>query len=154
MPIVVGLAALGALVYGVVWAFGALRAAFGVGVAVGVAVLAALLVAAGLAYWLRRRKEVAPNVRDGDWTHSLQSDWGSVRIAAVKRFLEIRLGSEVGSYIFADLVKVDLRAQDGGWQVVLQVKDARHGVWVLPMRDKGEATRWWRVLGLAVREKL
>jgi hypothetical protein len=41
MPIVVGLGVLAALIYGAVWSFDALRAHFGLGVAVGVALVAA-----------------------------------------------------------------------------------------------------------------
>src|SRR5471032_3287519 len=103
MPIIVALAALIALVYGAVRAFYALEASFGLVVAVGVAIVVALLVIAALAYWWRRRKEVAPNVRNGDWTHELNGSWGEVRLAAGKRLCEIRLGAEQGAYIFADL---------------------------------------------------
>jgi hypothetical protein len=40
------------------------------------------------------------------------------------------------------------------WQVVLDVQDAKHGAWNLPMRDRGEARKWARILSLATQQKL
>ncbi|MFM0170762.1 hypothetical protein [Paraburkholderia sediminicola] len=154
MPILVALIALIALGYGAVRAFYALQAAFGLAVAVGVAVLVALLLVAAMAYWWRRRKEVAANVRDGDWTHELKGSWGSVRLAAGKRLCEIRLGDEQGAYIFADLLGAEVQGQGGQWQVALKVKDAKHQTWVLPMRDERQAKQWARIVVLAVEQKL
>ncbi|REE19548.1 hypothetical protein B0G71_2648 [Paraburkholderia sp. BL27I4N3] len=154
MPIVVALIALIALGYGAVRAFDALQADFGLGVAVGVAVLVGLLLIAAFAYWLRRRKEVASNVRDGDWTHELKGSWGGVRLAADKRLCEIRLGQEQGAYIFADLLGAEVQRPGAQWQVVLKVKDPKHQVWVLPMRDERQARQWVRVFELAVGQRL
>lgn len=154
MPILVALIALGALVYGAVRAFYALQAAFGLGVAVGVAVLVGLILIAAIAVWWQRRRAVAANVRDGDWTHLLQGDWGSVRLAAGKRLCEIRLGDQVGAYIFADLLGAEVQAQSGQSQVALNVKDPKHQVWVLPMTGERQAKQWKRILMLAVEQKL
>jgi hypothetical protein len=154
MPILVVLFALGAVVYGAVRAFYALQAGFGLGVAVGVAVLVGLIVVAAVAVWWRRRRDVAANVRDGDWTHLLQGDWGSVRLAAGKRLCEIRLGDQVGAYIFADLLGAEVQAQGGQSQVALNVKDPKHQVWVLPMAGERQARQWKRILLLAVEQKL
>ncbi|PQV47533.1 hypothetical protein [Paraburkholderia sp. BL21I4N1] len=154
MPILVALIALGALVYGAVRAFYALQAAFGLGVAVGVAVLVALILIAAVAYWWRRRKEVAANIRDGDWTHLLQGDWGSVRLAAGKRLCEVRLGDQFGAYIFADLLGAEVQAQGGQSQVALTVKDPKHQVWLLPANGERQAKQWTRILLLAVEQKL
>src|ERR1700722_4781950 len=136
MPIIVALIALIALVYGAVRAFYALEATFGLAVAVGVAVVVALLLIAAVVYWWRRRQAVAPNVRDGDWTHELKGNWGSVRLAAGKRLCEIGLGDERGGYIFADLLGAEARssgASNSGapWQVALKVKDPKHGEWLV-----------------------
>ncbi|MFM0669106.1 hypothetical protein [Paraburkholderia sediminicola] len=154
MPILVALIALIALGYGAVRAFYALQAVFGLAVAVGVAVLVALLLVAAMAYWWRRRKEVASNVRDGDWTHELKGSWGSVRLAAGKRLCEIRLGDEQGAYIFADLLGAEVQGQGGQWQVALKVKDAKRGVWVLPMLSERQARQWQRIFLLAMQQKL
>lgn len=154
MPILVALIALIAVVYGAVRAFYALQAAFGLGVAVGVAVFVGLLLIAAVVYWWRRRKEVAPNVRDGDWTHELTGTWGSVRLAAGKRFCEVRLGGEMGAYIFADLLGAEVQRHDGLWQVALMVKDVKHQVWVLPMLGERQAKQWRRVFLLAVGQRL
>jgi hypothetical protein len=154
MPILVALIALVALVYGAVRAFYALQAAFGLAVAVGVAVLVGLLLIAAVVYWWRRRKEVAPNIRDGDWTHEVTGTWGSVRLAAGKRLCEVRLGGEHGDYIFADLLGAEVQGHDAQWQVALKVKDAKRGVWVLPMRGERQARQWGRVFLLAVEQRL
>jgi hypothetical protein len=154
MPILVALIALIALVYGAVRAFYALQAAFGLAVAVGVAVLVALLLIAAAAYWWRRRQEVAPNVRDGDWTHELKGSWGSVRLAAAKRFCEIQLGDERGAYIFADLLGAEVQSGDGGAHVALKVKDPKHGDWLVPMQGEKQARQWQRIFSLAVEQKL
>ncbi|KAA1006608.1 hypothetical protein FVF58_26580 [Paraburkholderia panacisoli] len=154
MPIVVALIALIALVYGAVRAFYALQAAFGLAVAVGVAVLVAALLIAAAAYWWRRRQEVAPNIRDGDWTHELKGSWGSVRLAAGKRLCEIHVGEERGAYIFADLLGAEFESRDGLSQVALKVKDAKHGDWLVPMSDERQAKQWQRIFLLAREQKL
>jgi len=162
MPIVLALIALAALIYGAVWSFDALDARFGLSVAVGVAIVAAAAVAAGIAYWLARRREIAPNLPriKGDsatnWTHELKRDWGGVRLAAGKRLLDVRVGESSGHYIFADLrgARADRDGANGAWQVVLDVADAAHGEWRLPMTDRAEARKWTRILSLAVQQKL
>lgn len=154
MPIVVALLALIALVYGTVRAFEALQAAFGFAVAVGVAVLVAVLLIAALMIWLRRRQEVAPNVHDGDWTHELKGSWGSIRLAAGKRFCEIHLGDEKGAYIFADLLGAELQSRDAQAELALKVKDARREVWLLPMASERQAKQWQRIFSLAREQKL
>ena len=154
MPILVALIALVALVYGAVRAFYALQAAFGLAVAVGVAVLAVFVLVAALAYWWRRRKEVAPNVRNGDWTHELQGSWGSVRLAAGKRLCEIQVGVEQGAYIFADLLEAEAQGREAQAQVALKVKDAKREVWVLPMSNERQARQWQRIFLLARDQKL
>lgn len=109
---------------------------------------------AALAYWWRRRKEVAPNVRNGDWTHELQGSWGSVRLAAGKRLCEIRLGEQHGAYIFADLLEAEAQGREAQAQVALKVKDAAREVWVLPMSSERQARQWQRIFLLAREQKL
>ncbi|MEZ0605322.1 hypothetical protein ACAX43_24625 [Paraburkholderia sp. IW21] len=154
MPILVALIALIALVYGAVQAFYALQAAFGLAIAVGAAVLVVVLLIAAALYWWRRRKEVAPNIRDGDWTHELKGSWGSVRLAAGKRLCEIRLGGEQGNYIFADLLEAAPQGHDAQSQVALKVRDAKHQVWLVPMQDERQAKQWARIFLLATEQKL
>ncbi|WP_144142990.1 hypothetical protein [Paraburkholderia sp. BCC1884] len=154
MPILVALIALIALVYGAVRAFYALQAAFGLGVAVGVAVLVGLALIAAAVWWWRRRQAVASNIRDGDWTHELKGSWGAVRLAAGKRLCEVRLGEQRGAYIFADLLGAEVQGDGGQWRVALKVKDPRHQVWDLPMRNEGQAKQWRRIFMLAAEQKL
>ncbi|HEY1995887.1 hypothetical protein [Paraburkholderia sp.] len=153
MPIVIAFAVLAALIYGAVWSFHALSSHFGLGVAIGAAVVVAALIVAAVIYWLRRRKEVAPNIHDGDWTHELKAEWGMVRLAAGKRLCTLQVAGERGDYIFADLQGVDV-ARGDGWQLSLKVRDSKHPVWVLPMGSERQARQWGRVLGLAVEQKL
>jgi hypothetical protein len=157
MPIVVAFIALGLLIYGAYWSFNAIDAHFGLGAAIGASVVVIAIIAAGVMRWLASRREIAPNVpkgRDGDWTHELKSDWGGVRVASGKRLCDVRLRDETGSYIFADLRGARARESSGAWQVVLDVKDAKHAEWTLPMRDHGEAHKWARILSLATQQKL
>ncbi|MDR5732359.1 hypothetical protein QCE47_08370 [Caballeronia sp. LZ025] len=159
MPIVLALIALGALIYGAVWSFDAINARFGLSVAIGVALAVAAAIAAGVAFWLARRREIAPNLPriKGDdgagWTHELAREWGGVRLAAGKRLLDVRVGEARGSYIFADLrgARAD---ESSGWHVLLDVVDPAHGQWRLPMRNRAEARQWARILSLAVQQKL
>ena len=154
MPIVVGLLVLIALIYGAVQAFHALSAHFGLGVAVGVAVLVVALLLAALAWWWRRRKEVAANIRDGDWTHEIKGEWGGVRLAAGKRLCDVDVAGARGSYIFADLREAQPVREGDRWQVKLDVKDAVHPEWRLPMRSEREARQWVRIFVLAMGQKL
>jgi hypothetical protein len=164
MPIVLALVALVAVLYGAFWSFNALAAAFGEGVAIGAAVVVIAILAALAAWWWRRRQDVAPNASDGDWTHELKRDWGGVRLAAQKRLCEVRVsnpgsqdGERHGEYIFADLKSAEARpdpSASGAWQVVLDVKDAKHPQWLLPIRERGEARKWSRILSKAVAQTL
>jgi hypothetical protein len=157
MPIVVGLIVLGLLIYGAIWSFNTIHAQFGLGVAIGAAVVVLALIVAGVMRWLASRREIAPNLpkgANGDWTHELNAEWGGVRIASQKRLCDVRLRDETGSYIFADLRGARAEQANGAWQVRLDVKDARHGEWQLPMRDQAQAHKWARILSLATQQKL
>ncbi|BCZ78205.1 hypothetical protein PTKU64_18800 [Paraburkholderia terrae] len=154
MPIVVALIALIALIYGCVQAFHALSAHFGLGVAVGAAILFAALVLAALAWWWRRHKEVSANIREGDWTHELKGEWGGVRLAAGKRLCDLQVAGLRGSYIFADIRGAQPVRDGERWQVKLDVKDAAHPEWRLPVRSEREARQWVRIFDLAMAQKL
>lgn len=158
MPIIVALVVLVAVIYGAFWSFHALSAAFGVSVAIAAAVIAALVVVGVAVYFWLRWKEVAPNVHDGDWTHELKRDWGGVRLAAAKRLCEVRVGGQVGMYIFADLRGARMEPGVSGaanpWQVALNVKDSTQPRWNLPMQDRREAHKWSRILEKAAAQTL
>lgn len=154
MPIVVGLAVLVALIYGAVWSFDALRAHFGIGVAVGVAAVVVVLIVAAVVYWLRRRREVAANIHEGDWTHELKAEWGWIRLAAGKRLCEIQVDGQQGAYIFADLQGVDVLPVGEQFKLAVTVRDAKHSVWEAPMQDRRRALQWKRIFGLAIEQRL
>src|SRR5258708_29672110 len=154
MPVLVLLLVVIALGYGAVRAFEWLSVRFGSGVAIGVAVVAALAVLLAIAWWLRRRREVAPNIRDGSWTHEVKGEWGGVKLAAAKRFLSLRVRDAAGDYIFADIVQADAERAGDGWQVALEIKDHVRPVWHLPMNDERQAKQWARIFTLAAAQKL
>ncbi len=158
MPIVVAFIILGLLIYSAWWSFVTIEAHFGLGVAIGAAVVVVLaIIAAAVMRWLASRREIAPNMpkgQDGNWTHGLKRDWGGVCVVADKRLCDVRVKDETGSYIFADLRGARATEAGGAWQVLLDVKDSKHGEWILPMQDRGEAHKWARILTLATREKL
>ncbi|HEV3430984.1 MAG TPA: hypothetical protein VG320_24155 [Paraburkholderia sp.] len=155
MPIFVLLFVFAALIYGAVWSYHAIAAQFGAAVAIGAAVVAAAVVVALIAYWLRRRRDVAPNLHgEGDWTHRVAGAWGEARLAAGKRLCNIKLGEQHGAYIFADLQGATPERDANGWHVALRVADARQPLWPLPMPSEREAKRWARVFTLAIAQKL
>ncbi|MDN7182676.1 hypothetical protein M0D69_32605 [Caballeronia sp. SEWSISQ10-4 2] len=158
MPIIVALVVLVAVIYGAFWSFHAISAVLGIEVAIGAAVIAVLVVVSIAVYFWLRWKEVAPNVHDGDWTHELKRDWGGVRLAAAKRLCEVRVGGQVGMFIFADLrgarVEPVGSGAAGSWQVALDVKDTTQSRWNLPMQDRREAHKWGRILEKAAAQTL
>jgi hypothetical protein len=155
MPIFVLLFAFAALVYGAVRAYQSIAAHFGTGVAIGAAVVAALIVIALVAWWLQRRRDIAPNLHgEGNWTHRVAGAWGEARLAAGKRLCEITQGEQRGAYIFADLQSAQSERDANGWHVALRVADARMPLWQLPMASEREAKRWARIFTLAIAQKL
>jgi hypothetical protein len=81
-----------------------------------------------------------------------------VRLAAAKRLCEVRVGGQVGMYIFADLRGAQMEAAgagtSGAWQVALNVKDSTQSRWNLPMQDRREAHKWCRILEKAAAQTL
>jgi hypothetical protein len=157
MPIILAVVVLGLLIFASIYAFDWVTAMFGETAAIVVTIIVIALVVWGLVRWIASRREIAPNMRkgeDGDWTHVLKADWGGVRLAAQKGLCDVKLRDETGRYIFADLRGARAQEAGGAWQVLLDVKDAKRGEWTLPMRDKGEAHKWARILSLATQEKL
>jgi hypothetical protein len=154
MPIFVFLFVVAALIYGAVRGFDALAVRDGNDIAIGVAALVLALVAAVLVYFVQRRRDVAANLRDGDWTHGFAGDWGEVRLAAGKRLCDVRVDGARGSYIFADLQRAEPQCEPDGWRVALHVTDRRHPVWLLPVRGERDAKRWARIFALAIAQRL
>ncbi|MDE1184583.1 hypothetical protein [Paraburkholderia sp.] len=154
MPIIVALAVLGALIYGAFWSFHALSSAFGLSVAIGAAVVAAALLLFAIGWWIKRMRDVAANIHDGDWTHELKGTWGFVRLAAGKRLCRIDVAAQRGDFIFADLVSARAEARGNAWCVVVSVRNAKQDMWVLPVGSSRVAKQWERILSLAIRQKL
>ncbi|KGR93611.1 hypothetical protein [Burkholderia sp. ABCPW 111] len=154
MPIFIVLFALAALIWGAVYTFHAIAARFGDAMAIGAAVVAIAAIAAAVAHWARRRRDVAPNAREDGWTHVLQRAWGDLRISATKGLLWLSQDGDAGRYTLTDLSGCRAQTLDGRWYLVVAVRDERRAEWKLPMDDKRDAQRWARVLTLAKRQRL
>lgn len=154
MPFLIVPLALIALAYGAVRAFDAVAVRYGHDIAIGIAALVLALLASVVAHFVQRRREVAANLRDGDWTHGFAGDWGEARLAAGKRLCDLRVGAAHGSYIFADLRQAQAQHEPDGWRVALQVADRAHPLWLLPARGEREAKRWARIFSLAIAQRL
>jgi hypothetical protein len=154
MPIVIALLVLVALIVGAVYAFDFLESHFGEPVAVGISIVVLLIVVALVVRWVQRRREIASNSKDGNWTHVLVQSWGGIRLSATKGLLWLSLDGAQGEYILTDLTDCTADEVDGRWYVRLTVRDKRRADWQLPMSSKQEAGRWARILTLARTQQL
>lgn len=148
MPILIVLFVLAALVWGAVAAFHALAAQFGTGVAIAAAVVAAALLAFAVSAWLRSRREIAPNTREGGWTHVMRQGTASLQLSSTQGLLWVSLDGVEGRYTLTDIVDCQARQVGGQWCLVVTVRDARQPEWQLPMASQREARRWARVVTL------
>ncbi|MDJ1166948.1 signal peptide protein [Burkholderia gladioli pv. gladioli] len=148
MPILIVLFVLAALVWGAVAAFHALAAQFGTGAAIAAAVVAAALLAFAVSAWLRSRREIAPNTREGGWTHVMRQGTASLQLSSTQGLLWMSLDGVEGRYTLTDIVDCQARQVGGQWCLVVTVRDARQPEWQLPMASQREARRWARVVTL------
>ncbi len=154
MPIFIVLFALIALAWGAVHAYHVIAAQFGLPVAVTAAVLAAALAGALVAWWLKRRRDIAPNTKEQGWTHVVHRAWGELRVSATQGLLWLSHDGADGRYTLSQLDGCAAAPIGGRWHLVVQVRDAARGEWKLPMMDKRDAQRWARVLMLAKDNRL
>lgn len=103
MPIFLALFALIALGWGAVHLFHVIAAQFGQPVAIAAAVLAAVAVIALIAWWLKRRRDIAPNTREPGWTHIEQRGWGELRVSATQGLLWLSHDGADGRYTLSQL---------------------------------------------------
>ncbi len=154
MPIFIVLFALAALVWGAIHTFHVIAARFGEPVAVTAAVLAAALAISLVAWWAKRRRDVAPNTKEQGWTHVVHRAWGELRVSATQGLLWLSHDGADGRYTLSQLDGCGTATIDGRWHLVVQVRDVARGEWALPMMDKRDAQRWARVLTLAKQHRL
>ncbi|MCM3016402.1 hypothetical protein M3570_22330, partial [Bacillus subtilis] len=98
MPIFIALFALIALGWGAVHLFHVIAAQFGQPVAIAAAVLAAALLVALIAWWLKRRRDIAPNTKEEGWTHVVHRAWGELRVSATQGLLWLSHDGADGRY--------------------------------------------------------
>ncbi|MGV2293042.1 signal peptide protein [Trinickia sp. YCB016] len=154
MPIIIALLVLGALVVGAVYAFDFVAARLGEPAAIGISIVVALVVIALVARWIQRRREIAPNTKEGDWTHALVQTWGGIRVSATKGLLWLSVDGAEGEYTLTDLHDCAATDMDGRWYLIVKVRDKVRAEWKLPMSNKRDADRWTRILTLAQAQKL
>lgn len=154
MPIFLALFALIALGWGAVHLFHVIAAQFGQPVAIAAAVLAAVAVIALIAWWLKRRRDIAPNTREPGWTHIEQRGWGELRVSATQGLLWLSHDGADGRYTLSQLDGCDAEPSGGRWYLVVRVRDGVRSEWKLPMMDRRDARRWARVLMLAKEHRL
>ncbi|TKC88255.1 signal peptide protein [Trinickia terrae] len=154
MPIIIVLMVLGALVVGAVYSFDVIAADLGKPAAIRISIVAVLAVAALAARWIQRRREIAPNTKEGGWTHALVQAWGGIRLSATKGLLWLSLDGAEGEYTLTDLHNCAAKDVDGRWYVIVKVRDKGRAEWKLPMPSKRDADRWTRILALAQAQRL
>ncbi|MBN3817659.1 signal peptide protein [Paraburkholderia sp. Se-20369] len=154
MPIFIVLFALIALVWGAVHTYHVIAAQFGPPVAVAAAVLAGALTIALAAWWLKRRRDIAPNTTEQGWTHIVHRAWGELRVSATQGLLWLSHDGADGRYTLSQLDGCQTAPIGGRWHLVVQVRDAARAEWKLPMMNKRDAQRWARVLMLAKDNRL
>ncbi|WP_049017924.1 hypothetical protein, partial [Burkholderia multivorans] len=134
--------------------FHVIAAQFGRPIAIAAAVLAAALLFALIAWWIKRRRDVAPNTKEQGWTHTMHRAWGELRVSATQGLLWLSHDGADGRYTLSQLDGCEAAPIDGRWHLVVRVHDGACGEWKLPMMDKRDAQRWARVLTLAKDNRL
>lgn len=155
MPfILLGLALLGAFVYGLVRLYQCVATAFGaMAGAAAVLVVLAVLTAMFLA-WLRRYRAIHGRRIRGERIVSLSGDWGSLRLDADRKNGVIEMNGQREVLIFADIAEARPEARQGRWYIVLTLRHHKQDTWAMPTPDEATAKRWATIFRLAAAQKL
>ncbi|MCR1768348.1 hypothetical protein B7760_05207 [Burkholderia glumae] len=148
MPILLALFMLAALAWGAIVAFRDAAAQFGVGIATALAAAAAALLAAALAAWARRRREIAPNTREGGWTHGMRHGSAALKLSSTQGLLWLSRDGRDVPLTLSEVGACEARCVDRHWCLVVGFRDASRAAWTLPMPDRRAARRWARVVTL------
>ncbi|WDD91030.1 signal peptide protein [Burkholderia sp. FERM BP-3421] len=154
MPILIAFIVLAALVWGAVYAFQSIAAHFGEPIAIGAAVIAAAALVALVSWWLRRRRDIAPNTKQDGWTHEFRHAGATLRLSATKGLLSLSQDGKEGLYTLTELTGCAAEAANDARCLIVKVRDPQRAAWTLPMRSKRDAQRWARVLSLAQTQRL
>lgn len=152
--ILLGLALIGAFIYGLVRLYQKVASTFGMlaGTAAVLAVLA-VLAALGMA-WLRRYRAIHGRRVNGKRVVAISGDWGSLRLDAEHKNGVLEIGGQREVLIFADIAEARPQARQGRWHVVLTLRHHKQPEWVIPMPDRDTASRWEKIFRLAAAQKL
>ncbi|AJK48120.1 hypothetical protein [Burkholderia plantarii] len=154
MPILIVLFVLAALAWGAIVAFRDAAAQFGTGIAIALAAVVAVLLAAALAAWIRRRREIAPNTKEGGWTHVMRHGPAALKLSSTQGLLWLSREGTEAHVTLSDVGACEARLVDGQWCLVVGFRDASRAAWTLPMPDRRAARRWARVVTLGQAGKL
>ena len=155
MPIILlGLALLGAFIYGVVLLYLNVAAAFGTlaGTAAVLALLAALT-AAGVR-WLQRYRAIHGRRIGGERVLALTGEWGSLKLDADRKNGVLVMNGQRVVLIFADIAEARPVAVGGRWHVALTLHHHAPADWTIPVPDSNTAGRWVKIFKLAAAQKL
>jgi len=152
--ILLGLALLGAFIYGVVLLYTKIAADFGAlaGTAAVLALLAALT-ALGVR-WFRRYRAIHGKRVNGERVLTLTGEWGSLKLDAERKNGVLEMHGQRIVLIFADIANARAVASGGKWQVDLTLHHHTPADWTIPVPDSGTAGRWAKIFKLAAVQKL
>lgn len=111
--------------------------------------VAAALLAYAVSAWLRSRREIAPNTKEGGWTHVMRQGTALLQLSSTQGLLWMSLEGVEGRYTLTDIADCQARQAGGQWCLVVMVRDPRQPEWQLPVASRREARRWARVVTLA-----
>jgi len=152
--ILLGLALIGAFIYGLVRLYQRVAGAFGV-LAGTVAVLAILAVLSALFLaWLRRYRAIHGRRLHGEREVMVSGEWGSLRLDAERKNGVLQMDGQREVLIFADIADAQPQARQGRWHVMLSLRHHRQAEFAIPMPDRATAARWQKILRLAAAQKL
>lgn len=152
--ILLGLALIGALIYGLVRLYHAVADAAGTLAGAGAVAVAIALLAALVAEGVRRWRAIHGVRRQGKRILSIDGVWGSLRIDADHKLGTVALGDAQSRFIFADIAGAEPVADAGAWALALRLEHNARPLWQIPMPTRTHARRWAKILSLAAQQKL
>ncbi|CAG9173530.1 hypothetical protein [Cupriavidus pinatubonensis] len=155
MPfILLGLALIGALIYGLVRLYHAVADAAGTLAGSGAVALAIALLAALIADGVRRWRAIHGVRRQGERILTVDGMWGSLRIDADRKLGTVVLGDVQSRFIFADIAGAEPVTDADTWALALRLEHNARPLWQIPMPTRTHARRWAKILALAAQQKL
>jgi len=152
--ILLGLALIGALIYGAVRLYIVVAAAFGPLAGTSAVLLAIALLVALIASVVRRYRRIHGTTVNGERILLLDGAWGSLRVDAEHKHGLLTLHEARSRFIFADIAGAEPASEDGAWTLALRLEHNAQPLWRIPMPSRKEARRWAKIFTLAAAQKL